>query len=170
MQKISPLSTIIFASRWLQLPIYFGLIIVQVIYAYKFIKELLDLIMHVNSLDETTIMLSVLGLIDIVMVANLLAMVTIGGYEIFVSKLQTQHHPDQPEWLKHVNATVLKVKLAMSIISISSIHLLQTFMNAGNLPEQTIKWQLILHLGFLASAIALAYTDKLLYSTSHQNH
>lgn len=169
MKRNHPFSVIIFASRWLQLPIYLGLICVQVLYAYKFIRELMHLAEHLGSLDETTIMLSVLGLIDIVMVANLLAMVTIGGYEIFVSKLNTRDHPDQPEWLKHVNATVLKVKLAMSIISISSIHMLQTFINAGNLPEQQIKWQLLLHLGFLASAVALAYTDKVLYSTSHKS-
>lgn len=169
MPRTSYFSGIIFASRWLQLPIYLGLIVVQVLYAYKFIAELVHLIHDLDTLSETAIMLSVLGLIDIVMVANLLAMVTIGGYEIFVSKLQTQNHPDEPEWLKHVNATVLKVKLAMSIISISSIHMLQTFINAGNLPEQQIKWQLLLHLGFLASAMALAYTDKVLYSTSHKN-
>ena len=115
-------------------------------------------------------MLAVLNLIDVVMIANLLVMVIIGGYEIFVSKLRTRRHPDQPEWLSHVNASVLKVKLAMSIISISSIHMLQTFVNATNMPEKTMMWQLLLHLGFLASAIAMAYTDKILYSTSHKSH
>ena len=120
--------------------------------------------------DSNTIMLAVLNLIDVVMIANLLVMVIIGGYEIFVSKLRTRGHPDQPEWLSHVNASVLKVKLAMSIISISSIHMLQTFVNATNMPEKTMMWQLLLHLGFLASAIAMAYTDKILYSTSHKSH
>lgn len=163
-------SYVIFASRWLQLPIYLGLIVVQVLYAYKFLKSLQHLVFNLDEMNETSIMLAVLGLIDIVMIANLLVMVVIGGYEIFVSKLNTKGHPDQPEWLKHVNATVLKVKLAMSIISISSIHLLQTFINAGNLSEQQLKWQLFLHLGFLASALALAYTDKILYSTTHQSH
>lgn len=163
-------SHLIFASRWLQLPIYLGLILAQLAYTYKFIKSLWNLISNIHSMDETTIMLAVLSLIDIVMIANLLVMVIIGGYEIFVSKLNTTNHPDQPEWLNHVNATVLKVKLAMSIISISSIHLLQTFINAGNLPEQQIKWQLLLHLCFLISAIALAYTDKILYSTNHKAH
>ncbi len=166
----SLLAGMIFASRWLQLPIYLGLIVVQLIYSYKFIKALWHLVVNLNQMDENTIMLAVLQLIDVVMIANLLVMVIIGGYEIFVSKLKTQGHRDQPEWLNHVNASVLKVKLAMSIISISSIHLLQTFINAGNLPVEQMKWQLFLHLGFLASALAMAYTDKVLYSTSHKAH
>ncbi|OOF40985.1 hypothetical protein BKK47_02430 [Rodentibacter mrazii] len=166
----STISKIIFASRWLQLPIYLGLVAVQGIYAYKFMKSLWHLLTHINEMDSNTIMLAVLNLIDVVMIANLLVMVTIGGYEIFVSKLRTRNHPDQPEWMSHVNATVLKVKLSMSIITISSIHMLQTFVNVSNLPEKTMMWQLFLHLGFLVSAIALAYTDKILYSTSHKNH
>ena len=134
-------------------------------------KSLWELIVNLNEMDSNTIMLAVLNLIDVVMIANLLVMVIIGGYEIFVSKLRTRGHPDQPEWLSHVNASVLKVKLAMSIISISSIHMLQTFVNATNMPEKTMMWQLLLHLGFLASAIAMAsYTDKILYSTSHKSH
>lgn len=167
--KQNLVSKIIFASRWLQLPIYLGLIIVQGIYAYKFLKSLWNLIINLNSLDENTIMLSVLGLIDVVMIANLLIMVIVGGYETFVSRLNVENHPDQPEWLDHVNASVLKVKLSMAIISISSIHLLQTFINAANISEATMKWQLLLHLGFLASAIAVAYTDKLLTHTSNSH-
>lgn len=163
-------SQIIFASRWLQLPIYLGLIVVQAIYAYKFMKSLWELISSLQELDSNAIMLSVLNLIDVVMIANLLVMVIVGGYEIFVSKLNTDGHPDEPEWLSHVNASVLKVKLSMSIISISSIHMLQTFVNAANMPEKTMMWQLFLHLGFLVSAVAMAYTDKILYSTSHKNH
>ncbi|MCK3658015.1 hypothetical protein A4G18_04630 [Pasteurellaceae bacterium Pebbles2] len=163
-------SKMIFASRWLQLPIYLGLIVVQGIYAYKFMKSLWQLLNEINELDSNAIMLSVLNLIDVVMIANLLVMVIIGGYEIFVSKLNTEDHPDEPEWLDHVNASVLKVKLSMSIISISSIHMLQTFVNAHNMPEKTMMWQLFLHLGFLVSALAMAYTDKILYSTSHKSH
>lgn len=161
---------IIFASRWLQLPIYLGLIVVQIIYAYKFVKSLWHLIVNLGQMDENTIMLSVLSLIDVVMIANLLVMVVVGGYETFVSKLNVDGHPDQPEWLSHVNASVLKVKLSMAIISISSIHMLQTFINANNISPTTMQWQLLLHLGFLASAIAIAYTDKLVYSTNHTQH
>ena len=164
------IAKIIFASRWLQVPIYLGLIVTLAIYSYKFIKGFWALVINVNEMDSNTIMLGVLNLIDVVMIANLLVMVTIGGYEIFVSKLRTRNHPDQPEWMSHVNATVLKVKLAMSIIGISSIHMLQTFVNASNTSEKTMMWQLLLHLGFLVSAIALAYTDKILYSTSHKTH
>ena len=133
-------------------------------------KSLWHLMVNLEEMDSNTIMLAVLNLIDVVMIANLLVMVIVGGYEIFVSKLRTKGHPDQPEWLNHVNATELKVKLSMSIISISSIHMLQTFVNASNMPEKTMMWQLFLHWGFLASAIALAYTDKILYSTSHKDH
>lgn len=164
------LAALIFASRWLQLPIYLGLILVQAIYSYKFVKLLWGLMMNLNTMDESTVMLAVLNLIDVVMIANLLVMVLIGGYETFVSRLNVDNHPDQPEWLNHVNASVLKVKLSMAIISISSIHFLQTFINAGRLPEQQMMWQLLLHLAFLLSAIAMAWTDKIVYGTSHQAH
>lgn len=167
---ITPLARLIFASRWLQLPIYLGLIAVQGIYAYKFIKSLWHLIVNLGMMDETMIMLAVLNLIDVVMIANLLIMVLIGGYETFVSRLNVDEHPDQPEWLNHVNASVLKVKLSMAIISISSIHLLQTFINAAKLDEKTMMWQLLIHLGFLASAMAIAYTDKILHSVDSPAH
>ncbi|MCT8518203.1 TIGR00645 family protein [Glaesserella parasuis] len=163
-------SKIIFASRWLQLPIYLGLIVVQGIYAYKFLKSLWNLVVNLGVMDENTIMLAVLNLIDVVMIANLLIMVIVGGYETFVSRLNVDNHPDQPEWLDHVNASVLKVKLSMAIISISSIHLLQTFINAANLSHETMMWQLLIHIGFILSAIGVAYTDKLLNSVAHAKH
>jgi uncharacterized protein (TIGR00645 family) len=170
-EKNTPLlGKIIFASRWLQLPIYLGLIIVQGVYAYKFLSALGSMLLNLPTLSETQIMLAVLGLIDVVMIANLLLMVTVGGYETFVSRLHIDRHPDQPEWLDHVNATVLKVKLSMAIISISSIHLLQTFINAAQIAETTMKWQVIIHVTFLISAAALAYTDKLLHSVSSKAH
>lgn len=163
----SILDKIIFASRWLQLPIYLGLIAVQGIYAYKFMKNLWHLIVNINDLDSDTIMLAVLNLIDVVMIANLLVMVIIGGYETFVSKLHVDDHPDQPEWLDHVNSTVLKVKLSMAIISISSIHLLQTFINANKLGETQMMWEVIIHLAFVFSAITMAYIDKILNAKHH---
>jgi uncharacterized protein (TIGR00645 family) len=168
--KPNLLAKIIFGSRWLQLPIYLGLIIVQGVYAYKFLAALTRMLLNLTSMSETDVMLTVLGLIDVVMIANLLLMVTMGGYETFVSRLHIDSDPDQPEWLSHVNATVLKVKLSMAIISISSIHLLQTFINAPQMSETTMKWQVIIHLTFLVSAAALAYTDKLLHSVSDQKH
>ncbi|MGO1000634.1 TIGR00645 family protein [Lysobacter sp. CA196] len=131
--RLNPLPALIFSSRWLQLPLYLGLIVAQGVYVFKFVKELMHLVQDAATLDEQGIMLIVLGLIDVVMISNLLVMVIVGGYETFVSRLRLEGHPDQPEWLSHVNASVLKVKLAMAIIGISSIHLLKTFIGAGNL-------------------------------------
>ncbi|MBB1087229.1 TIGR00645 family protein [Lysobacter sp. SG-8] len=131
--RLGPLPYLIFSSRWLQLPLYLGLIVAQCVYVFLFMKELVHLIHDANTLSEQGIMLIVLGLIDVVMISNLLVMVIVGGYETFVSRLNLQGHPDQPEWLSHVNASVLKVKLAMAIIGISSIHLLKTFIEAGTM-------------------------------------
>ena len=132
-RRLGPLPALIFSSRWLQLPLYLGLIVAQGVYVVLFVKELWHLILGATSLGEQDIMLIVLGLIDVVMISNLLMMVIVGGYETFVSRLGLEGHPDQPEWLSHVNASVLKVKLAMAIIGISSIHLLKTFIEAGAL-------------------------------------
>ena len=129
--SLGTLPTLIFSSRWLQLPLYLGLIVAQGVYVFLFLKELWHLIHEAPTLTEQSIMLIVLGLIDVVMISNLLVMVIVGGYETFVSRLNLAGHPDQPEWLSHVNASVLKVKLAMAIIGISSIHLLKTFIEAG---------------------------------------
>src|SRR6185369_16328734 len=116
----------------------------------------------VASLNETVIMLVVLALIDVVMISNLLIMVIVGGYETFVSRMNLEGHRDQPEWLSHVNASVLKVKLATAIIGISSIHLLKTFINASNLDVKTMHWQVVIHLTFVGSAVAIAYIDRLM--------
>jgi len=195
--KVSPLRPIpnfIFASRWLQLPLYVGLIAAQGVYVFHFLVELLHLIeavfgsqtalqalvtsigyktdVPVTSLNETVIMLVVLALIDVVMISNLLIMVIVGGYETFVSRMNLQGHRDQPEWLSHVNASVLKVKLATAIIGISSIHLLKTFINAANYSEQVLIAQTVIHITFLLSALAMAYTDKIMsgIAASSQKH
>lgn len=157
----SALAGFIFATRWLQAPLYFGLIVAQTVYVYYFLVELKHLVFGVQGMSETDIMLLVLGLIDVVMIANLLVMVIVGGYETFVSRLNLQDHPDEPEWLSHVNAGILKVKLAMALIGISSIHLLKTFINAPHMTEATIKWQVVIHLTFVVSALAMAYTDRI---------
>jgi uncharacterized protein (TIGR00645 family) len=181
----SPLSKLIFSSRWLQLPLYLGLILAQAVYVLQFWRELVHLIeaalgnqhalqilvssigykstVPLEGLNETVLMLVVLGLIDVVMISNLLIMVIVGGYETFVSRLNLEGHPDQPEWLSHVNASVLKVKLGTAIIGISSIHLLKTFINAENYSEKTLMWQTIIHIAFLASAIAIAWADRLMH-------
>lgn len=156
------LSTILFGSRWLQVPFYLGLIAAQLVYVVHFMVELEHLIVGTFTLTEEAIMLIVLGLIDVVMISNLLIMVIVGGYETFVSRLNLRGHPDEPEWLSHVNANVLKVKLATAIIGISSIHLLKTFINAPNLDQQTMMWQTIIHMAFIVSAVSIAYIDKLM--------
>ncbi|CAN5884787.1 TIGR00645 family protein [soil metagenome] len=186
-RKLSPLANLIFFSRWLQLPLYLGLILAQCVYVFHFWVELSDLVgaamgneaalKHIleavaipgadnpTKLTETTIMLVVLGLIDVVMISNLLIMVIIGGYETFVSRLGLEGHPDQPEWLSHVNASVLKVKLAMAIIGISSIHLLKTFINAKAYDTKTLLAQTGIHVVFLLSALAIAYCDQIMTKT-----
>ncbi len=186
-----PLPRLIFMSRWLQLPLYLGLILAQCVYVFHFWVELSDLIgavfgnaaslAHIldavtvegaqrpTKLNETTIMLVVLGLIDVVMISNLLIMVIIGGYETFVSRMDLDNHPDQPEWLSHVNASVLKVKLATAIIGISSIHLLKTFINAREYDEKTLLAQTGIHVTFLISAIAIAWCDRIMSGIPHHN-
>jgi len=183
--KIRHLPNWIFASRWLQLPLYLGLILAQGVYVVHFWVELAHLVQAAlgnpealqlvfaatgqhaagpapTHLTETTLMLVVPGLIDVVMISNLLIMVIVGGYETFVSRMGLESHPDQPEWLSHVNASVLKVKLALSIIGISSIHLLKSFINAGSYEVQVLMWQTLIHIVFLLSALAIAATDRLL--------
>ena len=188
-RALGPLPTLIFASRWLQLPLYLGLIVAQAVYVWQFGVELVHLVsevfLHSGEAEqaakvaeggpsaEVAIMLIVLGLIDVVMISNLLMMVIVGGYETFVSRLRLEGHPDQPEWLSHVNASMLKVKLAMAIIGISSIHLLKTFIEVGDLgapgskfTEAGVMWQTIIHCVFILSAIGIAYTDRLMAHVS----
>ncbi|MEQ1595570.1 MAG: YqhA family protein [Casimicrobium sp.] len=202
---LRPLPSIIFASRWLQLPLYLGLIVAQGVYVFHFWVELVHLIEAAfgsadavklianavqpcdaavraamqpaqvcpavpGKLTETLIMLLVLGLIDVVMISNLLIMVIVGGYETFVSRMDLENHPDQPEWLSHVNASVLKVKLATAIIGISSIHLLKTFINADQYSEKTLIAQTVIHVVFLLSALAIAATDRLMAHTATAKH
>ena len=182
--RMRPIPRFIFASRWLQFPLYLGLILAQGVYVFHFWVELIDLIgaalgneaalKHIldavavegaprpTKLNEVTIMLVVLGLIDVVMISNLLIMVIVGGYETFVSRMDLENHPDQPEWLSHVNASVLKVKLATAIIGISSIHLLKSFINAKAYDDKTLYYQTVIHVTFLLSAIAIAVTDYIM--------
>ncbi len=192
--KLTPLNNLIFMSRWLQLPLYLGLILAQCVYVFHFWVELKDLIgaalgndaalqhildavtvqaadpsdtLRATKLTEATIMLVVLGLIDVVMISNLLIMVIVGGYETFVSRMHLENHPDQPEWLSHVNASVLKTKLGMAIIGISSIHLLKTFINVKAYETQEVVMQTAIHVVFLLSTLAIAYTDRIMIGTQN---
>jgi uncharacterized protein (TIGR00645 family) len=188
---LRPIPSFIFASRWLQLPLYLGLIAAQTVYVFHFWIELVHLLeaafgsqtalqalvssigyksdIQVTHLNETIIMLVVLALIDVVMISNLLIMVIVGGYETFVSRMDLEGHRDQPEWLSHVNASVLKVKLATAIIGISSIHLLKTFINADNYSDKVLIAQTVIHITFLLSALAIAYTDRLMARPAGQH-
>ena len=188
--EMRTLPKLIFMSRWLQLPLYLGLIAAQGVYVWHFLLELWHLIEaafgsqtaiallaksigytgQAVTLNETIIMLVVLALIDVVMISNLLIMVIVGGYETFISRMNLEGHPDQPEWLSHVNASVLKVKLATAIIGISSIHLLKTFINAENYSDKVLIAQTVIHITFLLSAIAIAYTDRLMSQPKTAGH
>lgn len=202
-RPLRPLPNLIFASRWLQLPLYLGLILAQGVYVFQFWTELVHLVEAafgnqdalallvksigykatpikdaagaiigyepIAKLNETILMLVVLGLIDVVMISNLLIMVIVGGYETFVSRMHLEGHPDQPEWLSHVNASVLKVKLATAIIGISSIHLLKTFINADNYTEKVLLWQTVIHIAFLFSALAIAAADRLMHPAADKH-
>lgn len=164
------LRRIIFVSRWLQAPLYVGLILAQAVYVFKFAEDLFSLVSQANHLDENKMMMIVIGLIDVVMIANLLIMVIIGGYETFVSRLHLESHPDRPEWLEHLNAGSIKVKFAMSLIGISSIHLLKTFFEPGHLTDMQIMWQVIIHITFVVSSLMMAYTNKLVLSNDRSEH
>lgn len=177
-ESLRAMPALIFASRWLQVPLYLGLIVAQAVYVVLFIQELTHLVpilwdpqamistaqtLGVKATSkETIVMLMVLSLIDVVMISNLLIMVIIGGYETFVSRLDLEGHPDQPEWLSHVNANILKVKLATAIIGISSIHLLKTFISADSMTDKALLWQTIIHTTFILSAISIAWIDRIL--------
>ncbi len=164
------LGNIMYFSRWLQAPLYLGLIVAQAVYVWHFFLSLWHLVRDANSLSEADIMLLVLGLVDVVMIANLLLMVIVGGYETFVARIRIADDQDRPEWLSHVNANVLKVKLAMAIIGISSIHLLQTFINAAQISSETMLWQTLIHLTFVVSAVALAFIDRMSMSSKLYGH
>lgn len=166
---LRPIPRWIFMSRWLQAPLYVGLIVAQGLYVWEFWRELVHLLQQVavNDITETQLMLIVLGLIDVVMISNLLLMVIVGCWETFVSRLALENHPDQPEWLSHVNAGVLKVKLATAIIGISSIHLLKTFINASQYDTKQLLWQTVIHLTFVLSAVAIAFTERLMREKEH---
>ena len=164
------MSQMIFMSRWLQAPLYLGLICILAVYVYRFLIELTHLVGQINHLSDTQVMLGALDLIDVVMIANLLIMVVMGGYETFVSNLHLQGHPDQPEWLDHLDAGAMKIKLALALIGISSIHLLRTFIDPEHYTNYSIMWQVIIHLTLLISAITIVITNKILFKTQHYQH
>lgn len=163
--------SLIFASRWVQAPLYLGLIVGSVLYAYKFVVELVHLCMTVNTITEEQLMLGVLTLVDIVMVGNLLVMVVIGGYATFVSRMaMLDNHPDRPDWLDHIDAGTLKIKMAGALVGISGIHLLKTFIQIAERTSEQVQWQVVIHVVFLFSALMLAWTEKVMHSYKGKDH
>jgi uncharacterized protein (TIGR00645 family) len=162
------LEAVIFSSRWIQAPIYGGLIVGAALYTYKFLIELIHLTTTVATISEEVLMLGILTLVDISMVLNLLIMVIIGGYATFVSRMNLAGHEDRPDWLEKIDAGTLKVKLAGALVGISGIHLLKAFINIGNKDFEAVKWQIVIHVVFLFSTLMLAYTEKVLHSSHHE--
>lgn len=170
MELTKLLTKFVFWSRWLQAPLYLGLIIVLVVYVFEFARELHHLIYGANKCDASQIMLQALDLIDVVMIANLLVMVIVGGYETFVSRLNLRGHPDHPDWLDEVNAGTMKVKVALALVGISSIHLLRTFIDPAQKENAAVLWQVIIHLTLIVSAFAIAITNKLSSAHDYVKH
>jgi uncharacterized protein (TIGR00645 family) len=152
---------VIFASRWLQTPIYLGLMLTVVVYTVHFMRELGHLFHAVETMAEADLMLAVLTLVDAAMVANLVIMVVMGGYENFVSRLDVHMDADRPAWLGKLDHGSLKIKLATSLVAISSIQLLKAFMNFQSVPNDKLMWLVVIHLTFVVSALLLAHLDRL---------
>lgn len=166
------LEAILFAGRWLQAPLFLGLIFASLLYAYRFLLELKEITLHINEVTSEELLIGVLGLVDMTMVANLIIMVVIGGYTLFVSKLHIADSEDRPEWLDKTTAATLKIKLASSLIGVSGIHLLKTFIelshNGGHAPDNmAVMWQVIIHGVFLLSSIVLAVSERILHPPHH---
>lgn len=170
MKKVENIfESVVFASRWVQAPIYGGLIVGSILYTYKFLVELIHLCATVGTIKEEVLMLGILTLVDISMVLNLLVMVIIGGYATFVSRIHLDNHEDRPDWLQKVDAGTLKVKLAGALVGISGIHLLKSFINIGNKDFEQVKWQIVIHVVFLFSTLMLAYTEKVLRTSQYKS-
>lgn len=161
------LERIIFASRWIQAPMFLGLTVASALYCYKFLAELVHLTLNIGHLTEEAMLLGVLGLVDVTMVANLIFMVVLGGYSLFVSRINIDTHPDRPEWLDKTNSATLKIKLASSLVGVSGIHLLKTFINIEQMDMEHVKWQVLIHFTFLLSTLILAAGERILHPPQH---
>lgn len=168
MKKIERIvENLIFSSRWIQAPIYLGLIIGSILYSVKFFIDLFHLFIDFPNFSTNTMMLGLLGLVDVSMVINLMVVVIIGGFWTFVSKIDLNNHEDKPEWLMKINANTLKIKLVVSLVSISGVHLLESFIRVHDLMVQDIIIQISIHLVFVVSALLLALTDRIMSKTEH---
>lgn len=156
------LERLIYNSRWIQAPVYVGLILGTLVFSAKFFIELYHMIAVFGISDEKTIMLAILTLIDVTMVINLLVVVIIGGYWTFVNKIEIIREEDRPDWLKKINASTLKIKLIISLVSISGVDLLKSFINIQNIATEKVILQIAIHLTFIVSALLLALSDRIL--------
>jgi len=156
------LEKLIFASRWLQAPLYLGLIFGMVLFLFNLYKEIIHLFEAVNEGHKNQLLIAVLEMVDSTMVASLIIMVVIGGYSTFVSKMNLENHEDRPEWLQKINAGTLKVKLAASLVGVSGVNLLIDFFNVNSQSYEQTKWRVIVHFTFLLSVLILAFSEKLL--------
>jgi uncharacterized protein (TIGR00645 family) len=155
---------LLFACRWLLAPMYLGLALALLALTVKFFQEVAHSLLGVLSLAETDLVLIVLSLIDIVLVGSLIVMVMLSGYENFVSRIDTGSAQDSPAWLGKLDSGTLKLKVAASIVAISSIHLLRIFMNAQDTPNDKIVWYVVLHLTFVVSAVLLGVLDRMAFA------
>lgn len=163
------IETFLYWSRWLLVPLYMGLTVMLLFFAFKFFQELIHLVPLLPQLAEADLILAALGMIDLALVGNLLIMVILSGYENFVSRIDVAQGDDKLSWMGKLDAGTLKIKVAASIVAISSIHLLKAFVNALSIANDKLMWLVIIHLTFVVSALILAYVDKLAFA-SHREH
>jgi len=159
---------LLWASRWLLAPLYLGLSLALVALGIKFFEEAYHAITHVLRLEEADLVLVVLALIDISLVGSLIIMVMFSGYENFVSRIDVESDEGSPGWLGKLDSGTLKLKVAASIVAISSIHLLRVFMDAQQIPNDKIMWYVILHLTFVFSALLLGVLDRIAFSSHRE--
>lgn len=158
----------LFASRWILAPIFLGLSLALIALGFKFFQEAWHVFSHLVELDESQIVLKVLAMIDIVLVGSLIIMVMFSGYENFVSTIDAKG-TDSLNWLGKLDAGTLKLKVAASIVAISSIHLLRKFMEAETIANDKLMWYVIMHMAFVFSAVLLGVLDKMSFS-KHRDH
>lgn len=155
------IESLMLKSRWLLAPVYLGLSLALIALMIKFFQEVAHLFLHIFSSTEAEVVLIVLSLIDIALVGGLLVMVMMSGYENFVSQLNVAEGSEKLSWLGKMDSSSLKMKVAASIVAISSIHLLRVFMNMGNVDSEMVMWYVIVHLTFVVSAFAMGALDRI---------
>lgn len=160
---------LLFASRWILAPVYLGMSIALVALGIKFFEEAWHVISHVFTMQESELVLTLLAMIDLVLVGSLIVMVTFSGYENFVSRIDIDGEGDKLGWLGKLDAGTLKLKVAASIVAISSIHLLRAFMNAQQIDNDKLMWYVIIHLTFVVSALLMGVLDKIAFA-AHRDH